>query len=57
MIMKLTGGSTDTSKDIEYTDWERVAIFSKMVDRQLTDLSGSKDSESVHGEPLSIPVA
>ncbi|AMO57264.1 menaquinone-dependent protoporphyrinogen IX dehydrogenase [Endozoicomonas montiporae] len=27
LIMKLTGGSTDTSKDIEYTDWGRVDEF------------------------------
>ncbi len=26
-IMKITGGETDTSKSIEYTDWESVAKF------------------------------
>ncbi len=27
MIMKITGGSTDTSKDIEFTDWNLVDHF------------------------------
>lgn len=27
LIMKITGGSTDTSKDIDYTDWSRVNAF------------------------------
>lgn len=26
-IMKLTGGETDTTKEIEYTDWEKVSAF------------------------------
>lgn len=30
-IMKLTGGSTDTSKDIEYTDWDKVAQFGRDI--------------------------
>lgn len=29
LIMKMTGGSTDKSQDIELTDWARVAVFSK----------------------------
>ena len=29
LIMKITGGSTDTSKDIEFTDWERVRSFAR----------------------------
>ncbi|WP_022941545.1 menaquinone-dependent protoporphyrinogen IX dehydrogenase [Psychromonas hadalis] len=28
-IMKMTGGSTDTSQDIELTDWDKVSAFSK----------------------------
>lgn len=28
-IMKLTGGETDTTKEIEYTDWEQVAHFAQ----------------------------
>jgi len=26
-IMSMTGGETDTSKEIEYTNWEKVALF------------------------------
>ena len=29
LIMKMTGGSTDLSKDIEYTDWDKVRQFSE----------------------------
>ena len=29
LIMKMTGGSTDKSKDIELTDWSKVDAFSK----------------------------
>ena len=29
LIMKITGGSTDKSKDIELTDWSKVKAFSK----------------------------
>ncbi len=28
-IMWMTGGSRDTSRDVEYTDWNKVAIFAK----------------------------
>lgn len=28
LIMKLTGGETDTSKEVEYTNWEKVSEFS-----------------------------
>jgi menaquinone-dependent protoporphyrinogen oxidase len=27
--MKMTGGSTDKSQDVELTDWSKVAMFSK----------------------------
>lgn len=27
LIMKITGGETDTTKDIEYTDWQQVRRF------------------------------
>ncbi len=30
-IMKITGGETDTSKDIEYTDWDKVAEFANEI--------------------------
>ena len=29
LIMKITGGNTDASKDIEYTSWDRVDAFAK----------------------------
>lgn len=29
LIMKITGGSTDKSKDIELTDWDKVDAFSR----------------------------
>ncbi|MCV2509463.1 MAG: menaquinone-dependent protoporphyrinogen IX dehydrogenase, partial [Neisseriaceae bacterium] len=31
LIMKLTGGDTDTSQKIEYTDWEQVKRFAKCL--------------------------
>lgn len=27
LIMTMTGGETDTSKEVEYTNWEKVALF------------------------------
>ncbi len=29
LIMKITGGSTDKSKDIEFTDWQKVDTFAR----------------------------
>lgn len=29
LIMKLTGGETDTTKEVEYTDWQKVSDFSQ----------------------------
>lgn len=26
-IMRITGGETDTSKEVEYTDWQKVEAF------------------------------
>ncbi len=31
LIMKITGGETDTSKDVVYTDWEQVAACSEKL--------------------------
>lgn len=31
-IMKITGGETDTSQDIEYTDWNKVAQFTSEIE-------------------------
>lgn len=33
LIMKITGGETDTSKEIEYTDWQKVAEFAKEFEK------------------------
>ncbi|MFZ7236520.1 menaquinone-dependent protoporphyrinogen IX dehydrogenase [Avibacterium gallinarum] len=30
-IMKITGGETDTSKEVEYTDWQKVAAFAEQI--------------------------
>lgn len=35
-IMKITGGETDTTKEIEYTDWQKVDDFSQKI-KQLSD--------------------
>ncbi|CAM3894540.1 menaquinone-dependent protoporphyrinogen IX dehydrogenase [Vibrio aquimaris] len=29
LIMSLTGGETDTSKEVEYTNWEKVSLFAQ----------------------------
>ncbi|MCC4264424.1 menaquinone-dependent protoporphyrinogen IX dehydrogenase [Oceanimonas baumannii] len=34
LIMKITGGSTDTSRDLEFTDWDKVIEFAKKVARR-----------------------
>ena len=36
LIMKITGGETNTSKDIEYTDWEKVEAFAAQLSIQLS---------------------
>lgn len=33
LIMKMTGGETDTSKEVVYTDWGQVADFAKEIAR------------------------
>ncbi|MND83747.1 Protoporphyrinogen IX dehydrogenase [menaquinone] [compost metagenome] len=35
LIMKMTGGETDTSKEVVYTDWQQVASFARDI-AQLT---------------------
>ncbi|WON77211.1 menaquinone-dependent protoporphyrinogen IX dehydrogenase [Serratia sp. UGAL515B_01] len=32
-IMKMTGGETDTSKEVEYTDWQQVDYFAQELSR------------------------
>ncbi|MCG7783299.1 menaquinone-dependent protoporphyrinogen IX dehydrogenase [Lelliottia amnigena] len=36
LIMKMTGGETDTTKEVVYTDWLQVASFAREI-AQLTD--------------------
>ncbi|PJC85105.1 menaquinone-dependent protoporphyrinogen IX dehydrogenase [Vibrio sp. HA2012] len=31
LIMKITGGETDTSKEVEYTNWKKVSLFAILV--------------------------
>lgn len=33
LIMKITGGETDTSKEIEYTDWQKVEFFTEQFEK------------------------
>ncbi|WP_025733348.1 menaquinone-dependent protoporphyrinogen IX dehydrogenase [Carnimonas nigrificans] len=35
LIMKMTGGETDPSKEIDYTDWERVSAFGREWGEQI----------------------
>ena len=32
-IMRITGGETDTRKEVEYTDWQRVSEFAQQFER------------------------
>ncbi len=36
LIMKITGGSTDTSKDIEMTDWSKVDQYAQSLKKQFS---------------------
>ncbi|MCJ8078738.1 protoporphyrinogen oxidase, partial [Staphylococcus aureus] len=40
-IMKMSGGETDTSKEVVYTDWEQVAHFAREI-AHLTNKSSAK---------------
>lgn len=31
LIMRMTGGETDTSKEVEYTDWQQVGYFAQDI--------------------------
>ncbi|NYV42129.1 menaquinone-dependent protoporphyrinogen IX dehydrogenase [Cronobacter sakazakii] len=37
LIMKMTGGETDTSKEVVYTDWPQVALFAQEIARLSRD--------------------
>ncbi len=34
LIMKITGGETDSTKEIEYTDWGKVKAFVESLNSQ-----------------------
>ncbi|WP_318445671.1 menaquinone-dependent protoporphyrinogen IX dehydrogenase [Photobacterium leiognathi] len=34
LIMKITGGETDTTKEVEYTDWQKVSEFTQVFKQQ-----------------------
>lgn len=39
MIMKMTGGETDTTKEVEYTDWQQVDRFARDFARFVSTLA------------------
>lgn len=39
LIMRMTGGETDSSKEVEYTDWQQVGAFA----RDFAELTGKTD--------------
>ncbi|WP_312229905.1 menaquinone-dependent protoporphyrinogen IX dehydrogenase [Pseudescherichia sp.] len=43
LIMKMTGGETDTRKEVVYTDWSRVSGFAREI-AQLTSKSAVKQA-------------
>jgi len=43
LIMKMTGGETDTRKEVVYTDWSRVSEFAREI-AQLTSKSVAKQA-------------
>lgn len=50
LIMKLTGGNTDTSKDIEYTDWDAVQQFAHRYSDYLKRCAISSDDSVCDSE-------
>ncbi|MDG6895599.1 menaquinone-dependent protoporphyrinogen IX dehydrogenase [Volucribacter amazonae] len=45
-IMRLTGGETDTSKEIEYTDWGKVKEFAELIDGRKKNSGNLSSSQS-----------
>lgn len=39
LIMKMTHGETDTSKEVVYTDWQRVAVFAQQIEQMVNEAS------------------
>ncbi|MGI9275546.1 MAG: menaquinone-dependent protoporphyrinogen IX dehydrogenase [Endozoicomonas sp.] len=57
LIMKLTGGSTDTSQDIEFTNWRRVIAFAESFEAFVNDQSGLNTRENSNANPYSAGMA
>lgn len=38
LIMRMTGGETDPSKEVEYTDWQRLAEFCQVLKQDIVKL-------------------
>ncbi|TCL05121.1 menaquinone-dependent protoporphyrinogen IX dehydrogenase [Sodalis ligni] len=45
LIMRMTGGETDSSKEVEYTDWEQVTAFARDF-AVLTDKASRQEGEA-----------
>ncbi|MGL4859816.1 MAG: menaquinone-dependent protoporphyrinogen IX dehydrogenase [Enterobacteriaceae bacterium] len=44
LIMRMTGGETDTSKEIEYTDWQQVNEFAQSLQQLLAPAPSASDN-------------
>ena len=51
LIMKITGGNTDTSKDIEYTDWDAVQQFARKYSDYLKECTVSSNDSACCSKP------
>ncbi|WP_413736172.1 menaquinone-dependent protoporphyrinogen IX dehydrogenase [Sodalis sp. RH21] len=40
LIMRMTGGETDSTKDVEYTDWHQVSAFARDFDALTSKTAG-----------------
>ena len=54
LIMKITGGTTDTSEDIEFTNWRRVMAFAESFNAFLDDQSLLKTREKSSANPYRV---
>ncbi len=58
LIMKLTGGPTDTTQNTEFTDWRRVKAFAEQLNQDLQKVSrpvATYERQSIeHGSAMNI---
>ena len=40
LIMKMTKGETDTTKSIDYTDWEEVKAYAQTIHQKMNEIKG-----------------